>query len=124
MKTERGFWDALFSQLHDRQRSRPEPNRYDGSTDIRTALFVLREFSGMTREQLAARIGIMPHTLKLFESRGGLFDQNYCDRCAVIARDFDLHALAEFFKVEGMMNSRKQRRGHRSTTDEGDPMAE
>lgn len=114
-KREMGVWETLFTHCYVKQRSIPERNHREQTLPV--ALTTLRTFTGMSRDHLAARLGMMPHTLKLFEERGGYFDQRLCLMCEKIAAGFDLQELAWFFELEGMRNSRKARRGHRSTQD-------
>lgn len=112
---EIGFWETLFRHYHTEQRSQPERNHRQMTLPI--ALMTLRDFSGMTREQLSARLGIMPHTLKLLEERNGYFSQDHCLACERIAASFDLQELAMFFDLAAVQAGRIVRRGHRSTKD-------
>lgn len=99
-----GFWRKLFA-THNTI-TRPVETEY---TDIRSAVHALLEYSGLRREQLAAKIGIMPHTVKLMEMTGGVMSQTHCERCSRIANDYALPVLARFFDSEGMRNARKKR---------------
>ena len=115
MSNEIGFWETLFRSCHTQQRSQPERDHREQTLSV--ALITLRNFAGMSRDHLAARLGIMPHTLKLLEERGGYFSQDHCLACERIATGFDLKELALFFNLAAVRASQIVRRGHRSTQD-------
>jgi len=102
------FWQKLFRGFHELRRGE-EPETFREYTSIRVALRDLRAYTGMSLEQLAAKIEINVSSLRMIESRGGLLHGEQCERCATIARDFRYLILAEFFVMEGMNNLRKQR---------------
>jgi len=120
--SEEGFWEILFRVFHERHRT-VEPVDHRDYKNIRMALYSLRTFTGMTTEQLAIQIGIAPGTLNMIEVRGGVLSYELCERCRQIALEFRYPKLAEFFKLEGLLNTRRKR-NTRSTADVDDPMNE
>jgi hypothetical protein len=99
------FWRKLFRAFHERHR-RTEPHDARDYKNVRMALYYLRTYTGMTGEQMAAKIGISAGQLNMFEIRGGILRPEQCKRCAMIARDFFYPKLAEYFDLAEMKNSR------------------
>lgn len=110
-----GFWGVLFGRLHKSQRIESDPEKFE---NIQIAIRSLRKFAyprsedfdTKSRENLAARIGIMPHTLKLLEMRGGIIPPTQCYRLRNIALEYQLPKLAEFFDLEGLRNAKRGRK--------------
>jgi hypothetical protein len=112
-----GFWQKLFRIFHEKNRG-VEPADFREYRNIRNALYSLRTFTGMTGERLAIEIGMSPSALNMLESRGGVMHPNYCAACRQIALDFFYPQLAEFFKLEGMNNTKRVRKPKLETEDD------
>lgn len=114
--THPGFWRKLFRAYHARTRYQ-EPHSYQDIRDIKIALFHLRRATGLSIENLAARIGVLPQIVNMLEYRGGVMPQSCCELCGQIAESYRLPQLAAFFQLEAIRSSRKSRKKRTSETD-------
>lgn len=72
--------------------------------DLRTAVHGLRMMSGLSAEQLAARLGMAMHRLSRLEKTGGpVTDQDFI-RMIALAKEFSLFKLRGFFERAQLLN--------------------
>jgi DNA-binding XRE family transcriptional regulator len=75
----------------------------DEYPDIRTAAFALRTATGLSQEQLAGRIGIMPNQLALIERRGHPIDMKNIERMKTIAWEYSLYKMYLYFDKQALL---------------------
>jgi hypothetical protein len=78
-------------------------------SDLRTAIHGLQVMSGLTAEQLAARLGMPMHRLSRLEKTGGPITTTDIRRMIALATEFSLFKLREYFERVEILNRAKLR---------------
>jgi hypothetical protein len=94
--------DVISAVYKDRHSVRA--NEESACQDLRTAVHALRVMTGLTAEQLAARLGMAMHRLSRLEKTGGpVMDQDFI-RMIALAKEFSLFKLRGFFEKAQLLN--------------------
>jgi len=93
------FCQTLISALWHEHHTRVIDERSDYES-LRTAVYELRRMTGLSLEQLAGRLGMFPHQLRLIEKRGSPIEIADVERMKLIAWQFSLFKLWQYFDKE------------------------
>jgi len=99
------FLRLMFQQIHNRRV--PEPNE-QSITSIQSAIFSLRECTGMSREYLGKRIGLSTTQMVNVESRGKLPLQSL-SRLIQISEEYNLNQLSNYFRNQELLFNASRR---------------
>jgi transcriptional regulator with XRE-family HTH domain len=107
------FWEELFAVYRERAYKPEPPMVYD----FQIALDMLRRRSGLTLEQLGARIGCLPSAIAAHEAKNGqtVRPEMYA-KLKRVAQDYDLPKMVNWFDIqERRAQTRRWRRGSEMT---------
>lgn len=93
---------------------RPNPPGPKTTTRLAEAIFMLKQFTGMTREHMAARLLMPLSQLTYLERRGSPITALCLSRLIVIATDYDCPALAEYFESQRWLTLRRKQKSNRT----------
>lgn len=103
------FPEVLMEMVwRDRQNLRA--NEQDSYDNLAAAVYALRIMTGLTVEQLAARLSLNTYKLNLIEKRGGPVDMADIHRMVIVARDFSLNKLVLYFERVALLQRGKMRK--------------
>ena len=106
------FLRLMFKQINDRRI--PEPDE-QSLTSIPSAIFSLRECTGMSREYLAKRLGLTTTQMVNVESRGKV-PRTALIHLIRIAEEYSLEQLANYFRNQELLFGKHGRNKSRETT--------
>lgn len=86
------FWESVI-RGHWRKHQPEEPEIMDS----RVAVYYLRKFTGLTVEEMAARLSVFAAVVSSWESRGRPFTRESLQRLERMAKDYGLLRIAEHF---------------------------
>lgn len=91
-----------------------EPEEY---TNPPYALTVLRKVAGITRQEMAFKLGIGASQLEKAESGfpGGSLQIDQIERCVIMSQDFCLPQLEKFFRMLHTITRKQRKRGPKSS---------
>lgn len=92
------------------KRPRDIESQYFGMVTIQAALSHLRDQSGVTREQMAERLGVLNSRLAYLELKGSLTEAQYLALISMAA-EFSMPNLAEYFGQKMRAYLRPGKRG-------------
>ncbi len=102
------FWSELFSVYRERT-FKPEPPMV---YDFQIALDTLRRRSGLTLEQLGARIGCLPSVIAAHEAKNGVTVRpEMYGKLKRVALDYNLPKMVSWFDVQERRAQTKKWRG-------------
>lgn len=110
------FLRLMFKQVVSRFPK--EPNEH-GLTSISTALFALQECSGMHRDYLGKRLGLTRARMIHLETYGKP-NQALLERLKLIADEYGLHGLAEYFANQVLLVQAHRRKKLKQYTSQHD----
>lgn len=106
------FLRLMFKQIQDRRI--PEPDE-QSLTSISSAIFALRECTGMSREYLGKRIGLSTTQMVNVESRGKI-PHTALIRLIQIAEEYSLNQLTNYFRNQELLYGARRRTKDRGNT--------
>lgn len=99
------FIRLMFQQINNRRI--PEPNE-QSLTSIQSAIYSLRECTGMSREYLGKRIGLTNTQIVNVESRGKV-PHTALLRLIQISEEYSLEQIASYFRNQELLFGNKRR---------------
>ena len=102
----------VFERFH--KEKRPLEMR---PADTQTAVHYLKEFTGLTIERLAAKVGMIPSHLSALMRRNGYLKPETARMMARVAHSYHLPILAKWFEAEAMLIMRRHK-GKNATSDQ------
>ena len=103
-KSESPFMCEVFDRFHGEKR--PVEMR---PVDTQTAIHYLREFTGLTLELLAPKVGMIPSHLGALQRRNGYLKPETARMMARVAHSYYLPVLAKWFEAEAMAVIRRHK---------------
>jgi transcriptional regulator with XRE-family HTH domain len=100
----------VLMQMIWQERQNLRAGELDNYDNLSAAVYALRTMTGLTVEQLAARLSLNTYKLNLIEKRGGPVDMADIHRMVVVARDFSLNKLVVYFERMELLQRGKMRK--------------
>ena len=94
----------VFERFH--KEKRPLEMR---PADTQTAVHYLKEFTGLTIERLAAKVGMIPSHLSALMRRNGYLKPETARMMARVAHSYHLPVLTEWFEYEALLVMRRHK---------------
>lgn len=113
MRQQESFYQHIFRSFH--REHRIKENRPESTGE---ALSMLREHTGVSWEELARLIGVLPSTVTAMVRRNSKLPLPVLAACCRMAREYDLPVLEDWLNKYLMKAVRTQRR---TKSDEGRP---
>lgn len=104
-QTEESFYQRLFRTYHRSHRPREVKPQTIGE-----ALGLLKEYTGMTWEELARTIGVLPSTLTLMVRRSSRLPVPVCEACERMTVKYHFPILEKWFHDLLMYTLRTKRK--------------
>lgn len=103
-KSQTAFMCQVFDRFH--KEKRPLEMR---PVDTQTAIHYLKEFTGLTLELLAPKVGMIPSHLGALQRRNGYLKPETARMMARVANSYHLPVLTKWFETEAMLVMRRHK---------------
>jgi hypothetical protein len=107
------FLKKAFSVI--RAKFPPEPDQYSLNS-ISSAVYILQCCAGIDRSYLGKRLGLTHTQMVNLESRGKPINRELLERLRLIAEDYNLVRLSEYFSNQILLIQNRQRGKMRKQT--------
>lgn len=104
MPSQTAFMCEVFDRFH--REKRPVEMR---PIDTQTAIHYLKQFTGLTWEHLAAKVGMIPSHLSNLMRRNGYLKPDTARMMARVAHSYHLPVLVKWFETEALLIMRRHK---------------